>query len=78
MILSCQAGAQPNGAAQRLADALKVAVFAPAEIVNIDENGNIFVSDNDILAELWYNANEKERKTFVETGKWVLFEPRKE
>lgn len=74
-ILSCQAGAKPDGAAQRLANALNVAVYAPTEVVNIDENGNIFVSDNDILAELWYNATAEEREKFTETGKWVLFEP---
>lgn len=74
-ILSCQAGAKPDGAAQRLANALNVAVYAPTEIVNIDEKGNIFVSDNDILAELWYNADAEERKKFTETGKWILFKP---
>lgn len=76
-IISCQAGALEDGAAQRLADALNVMVYAPTETVNVDENGNMFVTNNDILAELWYNANEIERARFKETGQWVLFMPRK-
>lgn len=75
-IISCQAGANDEGAAQRLADALGVEVYAPTEIVNITENGEMFLSDNDILAEMWYNTTD--RSTFKETGKWRLFKPRKE
>ena len=36
-IISCQAGAKEQGAAQQLADALGVNVYAPTEIVNITE-----------------------------------------
>lgn len=74
-ILSCQAGAKEDGAAQRLADALGVDVYAPTEIVNIAENGEIFLSDSDVLADLWYNADD--RSKIKESGKWVLFHPRK-
>jgi len=75
-ILSCQAGAKENGAAYRLACALKEEVLAPTEIVNVDEDGNIFLSDNDILAEIWYNATDK--GMIKETGKWRLFSPGEE
>lgn len=75
-ILSCQSGAKKDGAAQQLANALGVDVCAPTEIVNIDENGEIFLSDNDILADIWYNASD--RSKVKETGKWVVFHPRKE
>lgn len=74
-IISCQAGAKDNGAAQRLADALGVDVYAPTETVHVTENGEIFVTDNDILAELWYN--EDDRSVYKETGTWRLFKPRK-
>lgn len=74
-IISCQAGAKPNGSAQRLANALGVDVYAPTEIVNIAENGEMFISDNDILADLWYNAPD--RSAIKETGKWIVFHPKK-
>jgi len=74
-IISCQAGAKKDGAAQQLANELGVSVYAPTEIVNIDENGEMFISDNDILAELWYNASDKNE--FKPTGEWKLFEPQK-
>lgn len=72
-IISCQAGAKPDGAAQKLANELNVDVLAPTEEVNVDEYGNIFVSDNEILAEMWYNSNNKDE--FHETGEWKVFSP---
>lgn len=75
-IISCQAGAKENGAAQRLADALGVDVYAPTETVHVTENGEMFITDSDILAELWYN--EDDRSVYKETGTWRLFKPRKE
>lgn len=75
-IISCQAGAKKDGAAQRLANALNVDVYAPTETVHVTENGEIFISDNDILAEMWYN--ESDRNVIKETGTWRLFKPRKE
>lgn len=75
-IISCQAGAKNDGAAQRLANALGVKVYAPTETVHVTENGEMFVSDNDILAEMWYNEGENSR--IKQTGTWIVFEPRKE
>jgi hypothetical protein len=77
-LISCQSGAKDNGAAQKLADELNVKVYAPTEIVNIDEDGRIFVTDNEVLADMWYNAPESEKDKFTETGEWKVFEPRKE
>jgi len=74
-IISCQAGAKEDGAAQQLSDALGVDVLAPTEIVNVDDDGNIFLTDNDILAQMWYNSDEKD--SFHETGSWKVFHPRK-
>ena len=77
-LISCQTGAKENGAAQKLANELGVKVYAPTEIVNIDEDGNMFVSDNELLAQMWYDSTTEARKGFRETGKWVLFKPGKE
>ena len=77
-LISCQAGAIENGAAQQIADALQVIVMAPTEIVHVDENGEMFLTDNEILAEIWYDADREERAKFKETGKWLTFYPRKE
>lgn len=76
-IISCQAGAKANGVAQKLADELGVKVLAPTEIVNVDDKGRMFVSDNETLADLWDDASDEEKAKFKETGTWVEFEPRK-
>lgn len=76
-VISCQAGAKEDGVAQRLANELNVSIYAPTEIVNIDEDGNMFVSDNEILADIWYHASVEERTKIKETGEWKLFEPQK-
>ena len=76
-VISCQAGAKEDGVAQRLANELNVSILAPTEIVNIDEDGNMFVSDNEILADIWYHASVEERAKIKETGEWKLFEPQK-
>lgn len=75
-IISCQAGAKEDGAAQRLANALGVDVYAPTETVHVTENGEMFVTDSDILAEMWYT--EDDRSVYKQTGTWKLFKPRKE
>lgn len=77
-IISCQAGAKPDGAAQQLANELGVTVLAPTETVTVDDRGRMFVSDNDILSELWENATDAIKPLYKETGKWIPFEPRKE
>lgn len=76
-LIACQAGAEENGAAQQVANILGRRVKAPTEIVNVDEEGRIFISDNEILAQMWYLADITEKSKFKETGKWVVFEPKK-
>lgn len=76
-LIACQAGAEKDGAAQQVADILGKRVKAPTEVVNIDEKGRMFVSDNEILAQLWYYADESEKSKFKETGTWIIFEPKK-
>ena len=75
-IISCQAGAKEDGAAQILSDELGVVVRAPTETVSVDQDGRMFISDNDILAEMWFEAEDK--STIKETGTWIDFIPRKE
>lgn len=74
-LLSCSAGAADDGFAQQLANELGVNVLAPTEILNMDENGEMFISDNDTLAGIWYNSNAEERAKIRQTGYWRLFEP---
>lgn len=75
-LISCRAGAKKDGAAQRLANALSKNVMASTEKVRVDEDGNIFLTDNDILAEIWYYASKEERATFHQTGSWITFKPK--
>ena len=72
-LLACNTGELTDGIAQQLADELGVKILAPSEKLWINENGDLFISNSKPLAEMWY-AGEK----VYETGKWVLFEPRKE
>ncbi len=75
-LIACQAGARENGAAQQVADILGKKVMAATEIVNVDAEGRLFVSDNRVLAQMWNEADEKEKGKFKETGKWVVFLPK--
>ena len=76
-IISCQSGEKDDGAAQQLANELGVNVLAPTEEVSVDEDGRMFVSNNDVLAELWLEADDDIKQYIKETGKWVVFEPQK-
>lgn len=70
-LIACESGQKENGAAQQLADLLGVEVYAPTEIVHVDQDGNLFVSNSEVLAEMWYNGEEVK-----EIGKWVIFKPK--
>ncbi|MBP3856518.1 MAG: minor capsid protein [Ruminiclostridium sp.] len=71
-LIACQTGAKENGIAQKLADTLGVEVKAPTESVYINMRGEMFITDNDILARLWDKGEDVE-----ETGEWKIFTPRK-
>lgn len=76
-LIACRAGEEENGAAQQIANILGCRVKAPTEVVNIDEEGRMFISNNDVLALMWYEAKESEKSKIKETGKWIIFEPQK-
>lgn len=72
-LIVCQAGAGGSESiAQQVADELGVDIMASDEIINIDSDGNIFLSDNGVLAWLWHNG-----ECVLQTGKWIIFKPRK-
>lgn len=71
-LLSCGVGSGMTGFAQRFADAIGATVLAPTEDLWIDDFGGLFVSNNDILAEMWYNGDKVK-----ETGKWKKFFPQR-
>ncbi len=74
-LIACKSGAEENGAAQRIANALNCRVKAPTENVNIDSKGRMFLSDNEVLAQMWNFASDEEKSKFKETGKWLVFNP---
>lgn len=76
-LVSCQTGAKKNGIAQQIADELGVEVMAPTEIANVDIDGEIFLSDNGELAEIWNTSSAEERKNIRQTGEWKVFKPNK-
>ncbi|MBD5080275.1 MAG: hypothetical protein HDT44_00735 [Ruminococcaceae bacterium] len=76
-LISCSTGKGENCIAQQIADELGVNVLAPNEIISVDVNGEMFISDNDVLVDLWNEGTEDERKQIHTTGKWIIFKPRK-
>lgn len=76
-LISCRTGFGENCIAQQLADELCVNVLAPTEVVNVDVDGEMFVCNNEVLAEIWNLSSRNERKTMLEPGKWIEFKPGK-
>lgn len=70
-LLSCKSGLLDDGFAQRLSDIMNVKVLAPSEILWINNDGELFISDNPTLAEMWNNGEKVNP-----TGKWREFTPR--
>ncbi len=70
-LISCQTGAGDNCIAQQIADELGVEVMAPTEIVNVNSDGEMFLSDNKFIADMWNNG-----EAVSETGKWLVFKPK--
>ncbi len=71
-LVSCSTGANSNGFAQSLANELQVNVMAPSESIWIGSDGQMFISDNEVLAHLW-----EEGENVNETGEWIVFKPEK-
>jgi len=61
-LVACESGAKGATAAQNLADDLQVDVLAPSDVVWIAEDGTMTIG----------------KKWGVNSGRWVLFKPRKE
>lgn len=59
-----------NGFAQQLANIMKVNVIAPTETLWVKEDGDMLITDNEILADLW-SQGEKVHQT----GVWKFFKP---
>lgn len=72
-LLSCSTGNGEECIAQQIANQLGVNVLAPTETLYINEEGKLFVTDSRELAVMWDDG-----EPVKETGKWVLFRPRKE
>lgn len=71
-LMSCNTGSLENGFAQQLANIMGVTVLAPTEAIWVNSYGEIFISDYDVLAQMWY-----EGKNVNETGNWRKFFPQK-
>ena len=71
-LLSCNVGATENGFAQQLADELGVEVLAPTETLWTNEKGDCFISNSDVVADLWYA-----KENVQPTGEWKRFMPRR-
>ncbi len=76
-LIACQTGALKDGIAQQIADELGVSVLAPTETVTVDIDGEMFVSDNDVLSGIWNSSSPEERVKIRETGTWIEFKPRR-
>lgn len=76
-LIACQTGALEDGIAQQIADELGVPVLAPTEIVIVDIDGNLFISDNYELAKIWNSSSPEERLKIHQTGEWIEFNPKR-
>lgn len=73
-LLSCGAGSLRSKFAQELADELGKEILAPTETLWVAEEGQMFISDSEILARMWYNNGEIDNR-FKSTGYWKPFKP---
>lgn len=71
-LMACNTGSKNDGFAQQLANIMGVKVLAPTEAIWINSYGKIFISDYDVLAQMWYEGKEVN-----ETGTWREFLPQK-
>lgn len=72
-LISCNTGQGNNCIAQQISDILGVDVLAPTEAVYVNCFGEMLITDNDSLSILWDMGVDVK-----DTGKWILFSPRKE
>lgn len=72
-LLSCKSGMLDDGFAQQLVNIMGVKVMAPTQTLWIRENGDMFIDDNEVLANLWENGENIQQR-----GVWKVFAPQKE
>ncbi len=72
-LLSCKSGMFDDGFAQQLANIMGVKVMAPTQTLWVNKDGEMFIADSEILADLW-DGGEDVRQT----GAWKVFAPQKE
>lgn len=72
-LLSCKSGMLDDGFAQQLANIMNVKVMAPTQTLWVNKNGDMFITDSEILADLWDNG-----ENVRPTGIWKIFTPKKE
>ena len=70
-LLAYKSGMLNDGFAQQLANILHVKVKAPTQTLWINENGDTFITDSQILADMWDSG-----ETVKATGIWKVFLPR--
>ncbi|MCQ2499777.1 MAG: hypothetical protein MJ117_00350 [Lachnospiraceae bacterium] len=73
-LLSCGMGNEKNGFAKELAEILGRNVLAPTETLHVGDNGELFITDYEWLADLWYNDGKVDY-SFNQTGYWKNYEP---
>lgn len=71
-LVSCNTGAKDDGFAQQLANILGVKVLAPTEAIWLNVYGELFISDYEALADMWFDG-----ESVNETGTWREFLPQK-
>lgn len=75
-LLSCGMGNENSKFIQEFANELGVEVMAPTETLWIGNNGELFISDNDYLADMWYNDGKIDN-SINQTGRWRFYSPKK-
>jgi len=73
-LLSCGAGSDRSRFAQELADALGQEVLAPTETLWVGEKGELFISNSEVLADMYYNDGNIDY-SIHQTGRWKPFYP---
>lgn len=73
-LLSCGAGSEESQFAQEFANEMNKEVLAPTETLWVADHGELFISNSDTLAQMWYNDGEVD-DSFKSTGHWKTFKP---
>lgn len=72
-LLSCKSGMLDDGFAQKLANIMGVKVMAPTQTLWVNKDGDMFIADSEVLADLWGSGEDVKQ-----TGAWKIFAPKKD